>query len=54
MRLVATDLDWPAGHGPQVHGSGEALLLVMTGRIGAVADEVAGAGVTRLRRRMSG
>ncbi|KWX65806.1 maleylpyruvate isomerase family mycothiol-dependent enzyme, partial [Mycobacterium sp. NAZ190054] len=36
VRLVATDLDWSAGRGPEVRGPGEALLLAMTGRVGAV------------------
>lgn len=49
VRLVASDMDWAAGHGPEVHGSGEALLLVMTGRVEAVRDELTGAGVARLR-----
>ena len=32
VRLVATDLDWAAGKGPEVHGPGEALLMTMAGR----------------------
>lgn len=49
VRLVASDMDWAAGRGPEVHGSGEALLLVMTGRVDAVRDELTGAGVAGLR-----
>lgn len=49
LRLVATDLDWSAGRGPEVCGSGEALLLAMTGRTAAVAGELDGAGVALLR-----
>lgn len=51
LRLVATDLDWSAGRGTEIHGPGEALLLAMTGRVGAVADELAGPGMADLRRR---
>jgi uncharacterized protein (TIGR03083 family) len=48
-RLVATDMDWSAGHGLEVRGSGEALLLAMTGRAETVASELAGEGITLLR-----
>jgi uncharacterized protein (TIGR03083 family) len=48
VRLVATDMDWSAGHGPEVRGSGEALLLAMTGRA-ELLDELDGEGVTQLR-----
>lgn len=48
LRLVATDLDWSAGRGPEVRGPGEALLLAMTGRVDAVRDELTGDGVSRL------
>ncbi|MDZ4269213.1 MAG: maleylpyruvate isomerase family mycothiol-dependent enzyme [Mycobacterium sp.] len=54
VRLVATDLDWSAGSGPEVHGPGEALLLAMTGRISAVRDELEGDGLVRLRRACRG
>ena len=49
VRLVATDIDWSAGRGPEVHGSGEALLLAMTGRVAAVVGELEGDGVALLR-----
>ena len=49
VRLVATDMDWSAGHGPEVRGSGEALLLAMTGRVAAVVGELEGDGVALLR-----
>ncbi|BBY53662.1 maleylpyruvate isomerase family mycothiol-dependent enzyme [Mycolicibacillus koreensis] len=49
LRLIATDLDWSAGRGPEVSGPAEALLLAMTGRGGAVADELCGSGVNRLQ-----
>ncbi|MGB3323279.1 MAG: maleylpyruvate isomerase family mycothiol-dependent enzyme [Mycolicibacterium fortuitum] len=48
LRLIATDLDWSAGHGPVIRGPGEALLLAMTGRVGAIADELQGPGLAQL------
>jgi uncharacterized protein (TIGR03083 family) len=48
-RLVATDVDWSAGKGPEVHGPGEALLFVMTGRIAPVRDALTGEGLNLLR-----
>ncbi|MET4427577.1 maleylpyruvate isomerase family mycothiol-dependent enzyme [Mycolicibacterium sp. 624] len=48
VRLVATDMDWSAGHGPEARGTGEALLLAMTGRA-ELLDELDGEGVTLLR-----
>ncbi len=44
LRLVATDVDWESGSGPEVSGRGEALLMAFAGR-GEVADELSGAGV---------
>ena len=38
VRLVATDLDWVYGKGPEVQGSGEALLMAMAGRRAALED----------------
>ncbi|OUS93088.1 maleylpyruvate isomerase family mycothiol-dependent enzyme [Rhodococcus sp. NCIMB 12038] len=38
VKLVATDLDWSHGRGPQVSGSGEALLMAMAGRRDALGD----------------
>jgi uncharacterized protein (TIGR03083 family) len=49
VRLVASDMDWSAGHGPDVRGSGEALLLAMTGRVATVVGELDGEGVALLR-----
>lgn len=48
VRLVATDSDWAAGKGPEVYGTGEALLLAMTGRGADVADELDGDGAAQL------
>lgn len=51
LRLVATDLDWAAGDGPEVNGTGEALLMAATGRRPAL-DELTGPGVTTLGERL--
>ena len=47
VRLVATDLDWAYGKGPEVRGSGEALLMVMAGRRAAL-DDLDGRGKAKL------
>jgi uncharacterized protein (TIGR03083 family) len=52
LRLVADDLDWSHGDGPEVRGSGEAIVLVCTGRR-EVLDDLQGEGVDTLRRRMA-
>ncbi len=49
VRLVANDMDWSAGHGPEARGPGEALLLAMTGRVASVIDELDGDGVGLLQ-----
>lgn len=49
VRLVATDLDWSAGKGPDVRGPGEALLMVMAGRRAAL-DDLEGPGKAKLDR----
>jgi len=51
LRLVATDLDWSHGDGPEVRGPGEALLLAAVGRRAALAD-LGGDGVATLTSRM--
>lgn len=38
VRLVATDLDWSRGRGPEVTGPAEALLMAMAARPCALAD----------------
>jgi uncharacterized protein (TIGR03083 family) len=38
LRLIATDLDWSYGKGPEVRGPGEALLMAMAGRPDALRD----------------
>ena len=51
LRLVATDLDWSHGAGPEVTGSGRSLVLAMTGRPEAMAD-LSGAGCSQLQARI--
>jgi uncharacterized protein (TIGR03083 family) len=51
LRLVATDVDWSHGDGPEVRGTGEAILLAITGRP-VVLDELTGDGATVLRERV--
>ncbi|OBJ53031.1 maleylpyruvate isomerase family mycothiol-dependent enzyme [Mycobacterium sp. 1423905.2] len=51
LRLVATDLDWRHGDGPEVHGTGEALMMAMTGRPAAL-DELSGPGQPTLAQRL--
>lgn len=43
VRLVATDLDWAAGRGPEARGPAEAVLMTLVGRPG-VAQELTGPG----------
>lgn len=49
LRLVATDMDWSAGRGPEVRGTGEGLLLAMTGRRSTIVPELHGPGLPLLR-----
>ena len=46
IRFVASDMDWSAGTGPEVRGTGEALLQALNDR--DVADELEGDGVELL------
>jgi uncharacterized protein (TIGR03083 family) len=50
LTLVAIDMDWRHGTGPEVRGMGEALLMAMCGRA-VGADELGGEGVEILRSR---
>jgi uncharacterized protein (TIGR03083 family) len=52
LRLVATDVDWSHGAGPEVSGSGLSLLLAMTGRPAGL-DGLTGNGVVDLRARLA-
>lgn len=45
--LVATDINWSHGRGPEVRGGGEALLMAMAGRRDALGD-LSGAGKEKL------
>jgi len=47
VRLVASDLDWSHGRGPELRGPGEALLMAMAGRRAAL-DDVDGPGKAKL------
>ena len=51
LRLQATDVDWQHGSGPEVKGTGEALLTAMTGRQVAL-KELAGPGQATMAQRM--
>jgi len=53
LRLVATDVDWTSGTGPEVTGTGEALLMAVAGRPHAL-DELGGDGLPTLRERVAG
>jgi uncharacterized protein (TIGR03083 family) len=52
IRLVATDIEWSHGDGPEVRGPGEAILLAVTGRSVAL-DELDGEGVGELEGRIA-
>lgn len=52
LRLVASDLDWTHGEGPEVLGSAEALLLAITGRP-VERGELTGSGASALLARIS-
>jgi uncharacterized protein (TIGR03083 family) len=45
LGLRADDCDWSSGSGPELSGSGGALLLLMTGRVDAALDRLDGPGV---------
>lgn len=51
LQLVATDLDWAHGGGPEVQGPGEALLMAMAGRGDAMKD-LSGPGKDELAQRL--
>jgi uncharacterized protein (TIGR03083 family) len=48
LRLVATDTTWSAGEGAEVRGPVQALLLLLTGRVGTALPQLSGPGVPRL------
>ncbi|MCV7259256.1 maleylpyruvate isomerase family mycothiol-dependent enzyme [Mycobacterium shimoidei] len=51
LRLRATDVDWQHGDGPEVVGTGEAILMAMTGR-GAALRDLSGPGTQKLASRL--
>lgn len=51
LRLRATDIEWTHGSGPEVAGTGEALLMAITGRRGVVG-ELTGPGRPTLAARL--
>ncbi len=51
VRLIATDLDWSRGRGPEARGLAEVLLMVLAGRRG-VARELTGPGASFLQQRL--
>jgi uncharacterized protein (TIGR03083 family) len=52
LRLVATDVDWAHGTGPEVRGPGEALLVALAGRPQGLAD-LEGPGLPTLAERVA-
>lgn len=51
--LQATDTDWVAGSGPQVHGPALSLLLLLTGRTSTAVPMLEGPGVAAVRAKQS-
>jgi uncharacterized protein (TIGR03083 family) len=47
LKLMATDMDWSHGNGPEVTGPAEALVMMMAGRLVAL-DDLTGEGMTTL------
>ncbi len=45
VELVATDIDWTFGEGDEITGTGEALMMALSGR--SVLDELTGPGVAK-------
>jgi hypothetical protein len=51
LRFEATDLGWSIGSGPTVRGTGEAIMMAVTGRHAALAD-IEGDGAATLTQRV--
>ena len=51
LRLVATDLDWTSGKGPEVHGTAKAIVMAIAGRR-AVLSDLDGDGVRVIDHRL--
>ncbi len=52
LSLNATDIEWTAGHGAEVTGPGEALLMTIAGRPHPL-DELSGPGLSTLQQRVA-
>jgi uncharacterized protein (TIGR03083 family) len=52
VRVLASDVDWKHGQGPEIRGPGEALLMALAGRADAL-DELDGPGLVALTARLS-
>ena len=52
LQLVATDIDWSFGHGAEVYGTAETLLMAVAGR--PTASDLTGPGQPKLARRVRG
>ncbi len=52
LRFVATDMAWSSGEGEEVRGTGEAILMAISGRRSAV-DDLEGSGANVLASRMA-
>jgi uncharacterized protein (TIGR03083 family) len=52
LRVVATDVDWSRGEGPEVRGPGVSLIMAMTGRAAGM-EGLAGDGEPALRARVA-
>lgn len=52
VRLTASDTDWSAGHGRDVHGPMDAILLLLTGRLAGVT-RLSGDGAPALQARLA-
>jgi uncharacterized protein (TIGR03083 family) len=53
LRLVATDVDWTRGDGPEVRGPAEDILMATSGRAAALV-ELSGPGLSRLTSSLVG
>jgi hypothetical protein len=52
LRFAATDVSWSRGEGPEVKGTGEAIVMAIAGRSAAL-DDLSGDGVGLLRTRLA-
>ena len=52
LRMIATDIDWSRGDGPEVRGTGESILMAAVGRADAL-DDLDGEGLATFRSRLA-